>query len=97
MTDAVNHPSHYGGNTVYEVIKVLEAKLTHDQFVGFLRGNAIKYLMRAGRKTATTSEDLRKAEFYTKYEIDYAERRERGFVGEARVAMRADALGGKSS
>jgi hypothetical protein len=29
---------------------LMEAVLTHDEFVGFLKGNCIKYAMRAGRK-----------------------------------------------
>lgn len=28
----------------------MEMVLTHDEFVGFLKGNIIKYSMRAGRK-----------------------------------------------
>jgi hypothetical protein len=29
---------------------VMEALLTHEEFVGFLKGNVIKYAMRQGRK-----------------------------------------------
>ena len=29
---------------------VMEAVLTHDEFVGFLKGNCIKYCMRQGHK-----------------------------------------------
>jgi hypothetical protein len=29
---------------------VMEAVLTHDEFIGFLKGNCIKYCMRQGRK-----------------------------------------------
>ncbi len=61
-SDAVNHPSHYGGDTVYEVIKVLHAwGLEGDA----LLWNCIKYVARAGKKDrAKTIEDLRKARFY---------------------------------
>jgi hypothetical protein len=31
-SDDVNHPNHYGGDTTYEVIKVLRAWLTPDEF-----------------------------------------------------------------
>ena len=60
MSDAVNHPPHYGGDTTYEVIKVIEAwKL------GFCLGNAVKYIARAGKKVPGGElEDLRKAKFY---------------------------------
>lgn len=59
----VDHPSHYGGkDNPYEVIKVLEAWLTPDEYIGFLKGNAIKYLARHRQKGG--DEDLRKAEWY---------------------------------
>ena len=41
---------------------VMEAVLTHDEFVGFLKGNIIKYSLRAGRKDG--SDDAGKAEHY---------------------------------
>lgn len=65
VVETVNHPSHYGGDTVYEVIKVIKAwKL------GFSLGNAVKYIARAGRKDpAKTIEDLKKAIFYINDEI----------------------------
>lgn len=57
---AVNHPSHYGGeDNLYEAIKVIEA---HN--LGFHLGNAIKYILRAGKKTSDPTEDLNKAIFY---------------------------------
>jgi hypothetical protein len=64
---AVDHPSHYGGaDNPYEAIKVIEA---HQ--LGFHRGNAVKYLLRAGRKDpARTVEDLKKACWYINREIE---------------------------
>lgn len=41
---------------------VMEAVLSHDEFRGFLRGNIIKYSMRAGRKDG--SDDANKARHY---------------------------------
>lgn len=41
---------------------VMEAVLTHDEFIGFLKGNVIKYSMRAGRKEG--SDDAGKAQHY---------------------------------
>ena len=62
---AVNHPSHYGGeDNPYEAIKVIEA---HN--LGFHLGNAIKYILRAGKKTSDPTEDLNKAIFYLKRHI----------------------------
>lgn len=86
MSDLVNHPAHYGGDTVYETIKVLEAWLTPEQFIGFCRGNAIKYASRAGKK-GDAAEDMAKARFYTDYEVDYRRRLSTGQVGESRAAM----------
>jgi hypothetical protein len=41
---------------------VMESVLTRDEFVGFLKGNIIKYSMRAGRKEG--SDDANKARHY---------------------------------
>lgn len=40
----------------------MQSWMTHEQFIGFLRGNAIKYLARAERKGGL--EDYRKALHY---------------------------------
>lgn len=40
---------------------VMESVLSHDEFVGFLKGNIIKYSMRAGKKD---SDDAGKARHY---------------------------------
>jgi hypothetical protein len=57
--ETVNHPAHYGGDTVYEVIKVIEAWA-----LGFHLGNAVKYIARAGRKSTDQLVDLEKARWY---------------------------------
>ena len=61
MNDPINHPQHYteGG---LEVIDILQAKMTPEEFKGFLRGNVLKYIFRAHIKNRT--EDLRKAGWY---------------------------------
>jgi hypothetical protein len=41
---------------------VMQAVLTRDEFLGFLKGNIIKYSMRAGRKNG--SDDAGKAKHY---------------------------------
>jgi hypothetical protein len=68
MKEKVNHPQHYGGDTTYETIKVLEAWMSPEEFIGFLRGNAIKYLSRAGKKEDALV-DLQKAYWYLGREI----------------------------
>ena len=58
--EAVNNPKHYGGDTTYEAIKVIEA-----WELNFHLGNVIKYISRAGKKDLTkTKEDLLKAKWY---------------------------------
>lgn len=61
--ELVNHPEHYGGDTQYECIKVLKAWLSKDEYEGFLKGNAIKYLCRCGKKDSDLQE-LKKASWY---------------------------------
>ena len=53
--------SHYRRLTV-EPWAVMESILTHEEFVGFLKGNIIKYAMRQGRKEG--SDDAGKALHY---------------------------------
>ena len=61
--DLVNHPSHY---TAYKGIEVIQ--LTEQ--MNFNRGNAIKYIARAGLKHKDKEvEDLQKAIWYIKREI----------------------------
>ena len=42
--------------------EVMEAVLTYEEFIGFLKGNIIKYSLRAGRKEG--SDDIGKARHY---------------------------------
>ena len=60
--DPVNHPSHYCSGDI-ECIDAIASALGHDGIIDFCRGNAIKYLWRAGRK-GDMGEDLRKAAWY---------------------------------
>lgn len=56
------NPDYYktGG---MEVIDILRAKFTKEQFEGFLAGNVLKYTLRAGGKNG--AEDLKKAAWYS--------------------------------
>lgn len=69
--DAVNHPKHYTSGK-YEVIKVIEDKMTASQFIGFLIGNILKYIMRATLK-GDALQDYKKAKWYLDYLIEYLE------------------------
>lgn len=71
--ESVNHPAHYGGDTTYEVIKVLEEWNITD----FCIGNTIKLLARMGKKTEGTNADLielRKAAWYLNRKIQQKEK-----------------------
>lgn len=59
----VNHPTHYQGKDI-EAIDVIES---FD--LNFCLGNAIKYILRAGKK-GDKKEDLEKAVWYLNREIN---------------------------
>lgn len=68
MTEAVDHPDHYGGgDNPYEAIKVIEA-----WELGFNLGNTVKYINRAPHK-GRKLEDLKKALWYLDREIQNVE------------------------
>jgi uncharacterized protein DUF3310 len=60
--DSIDHPPHYKSGGL-EAIDVIEAF-----GLGFCLGNAIKYVLRAGRK-GDAGEDLKKARWYINREI----------------------------
>lgn len=62
-SEKIDHPAHYGGaENPYEAIKVIEHLGLGP---GFCKGNALKYLMRAGKKGGESElDDLRKARWY---------------------------------
>lgn len=61
MSDPVNSPAHYTTGKV-ECIDAIESALSPEEFKGYLRGNAIKYLWRYRHKGGL--EDLKKANWY---------------------------------
>lgn len=65
--DEVKHPSHYCFSE-YEPRKVI-----YSWGLNFNRGNAVKYLARAGRKLDEI-EDLKKAIQYIEFEIEELEK-----------------------
>lgn len=63
--DNVNHPAHYTDGKI-EVIDYIQ-----DKCFNFCRGNAIKYISRAGKKDKSKEiEDLQKAVWYLNKEIE---------------------------
>ena len=63
MTDQVNHTPHYTQGGI-ECIDAIQAALTADEFRGYCKGNALKYVWRERSKGG--DQDLRKAEWYLK-------------------------------
>lgn len=65
----VNHPQHYKSNGGLEVINVIEAFE-----LNFHLGNAIKYILRAGKKE-NEIKDLHKAMWYLKRHTNEVEKK----------------------
>lgn len=64
VDDPVNHPAHYTDGKI-EVID-----FNDDKELNFNRGNAVKYIARAGKKSKDTEiQDLEKAAWYLNHEI----------------------------
>ena len=72
--DAAINPAHYQSESGVECIDAIHAALGDEQFKGYLRGNAIKYLWRAEQK-GSPLENAQKCAWYVKrliaeYELD---------------------------
>ncbi len=71
--DLINAPPHYriGGLDVNS--DILRRKLTPKEYLGWLKGNVIKYTLRAGHKgdKGTEIQDVAKAEFYAQRLIEH--------------------------
>lgn len=57
--DIINKPNHYNGT---ECLDAMQKMMTHEQFIGFLRGNVFKYQWRYEKKNGL--EDLKKSQWY---------------------------------
>jgi len=61
MPETINHPDHYNAGAI-ECIDAIEAALTPEEFRGFCKGNALKYIWRQRHKGQDSS--LAKAAWY---------------------------------
>ena len=68
----VERPPHYNKGSI-ECIDSIEAMLTSEEFIGYLRGNSLKYRWRM-RYKGKAIEDLKKAEWYDNKLLDFLER-----------------------
>ena len=82
VDDAVNHPSHY---TQYHGLEIID--LTEQ--MNFNKGNAVKYIARAGFKGGPEKEieDLEKAQWYISREL---ERIQNNLTGPLREAVKEE-------
>ena len=71
LNDNVNSPSHYNSGSV-ECIEAIEAMLSPEEFVGYLRGNSLKYRWRF-RYKGKPIEDLNKANWYEERLLKFME------------------------
>ena len=62
LNDPVN-PNYYKKTYAKEVIDLLQASLTPEEFKGYCKGNMLKYRFRAGYK-GDRDEDLKKSNWY---------------------------------
>lgn len=60
--DDVERPQHYGLGKV-ECIEAIEASMSHEEYLGYLKGSALKYLWRY-RYKGKPLQDLNKAQWY---------------------------------
>ena len=71
IADNVNNPSHYNSGSV-ECIDAIEAMLSPEEYVGYLRGNSLKYRWRF-RYKGKPVEDLQKANWYEQRLLTFIE------------------------
>jgi len=70
VSDAIHQPAHYKAGGI-ETIAYIKAKLTPEQYQGYLVGNVIKYISRYRHKNGV--EDLKKARVYLDWLIEEME------------------------
>ena len=90
MVDMVNKPPHYmvGG---IESIEVIKAKLTPEQFEGYLMGSKMAYDLRYPFK-GNYVQDLRKANWYAEKLIELQLERESEAVNPPEIAAQLQRL-----
>ena len=67
--DDVSKPAHYNNGSM-ECIDAIRGMLSHEEYIGYLRGNSLKYRWRF-RYKGKPVEDLRKARWYEDRLLNY--------------------------
>lgn len=66
--DPVKHPTHYRVWEGLEAIDAIKALLTREEYIGYLKGNLLKYRLRAGKKDSSKIEqDISKSLQYEEF------------------------------
>lgn len=81
MNNETTKPTYYAGTDGKDLItRMQEGLLTEEETKGFMKGNVLKYVIRAGKKSDSPLEDLNKAKTYIerliKFETELADREE---------------------
>ena len=76
--DMINHPNHYQMKNGLEVIEIIDAVT---DVKAYCKGNIIKYVCREDKKNGI--EDLKKADWYIQYLIDYKQKELKGEIDAA--------------
>lgn len=66
MVDKKSEPEYYSGNGCSPLTAMKKGLISHEEYIGFLKGNVIKYVVRAGKKDNAV-EDIGKAIDYLQY------------------------------
>ena len=68
LSASEHYDEHYASMVGLEPIELMQIVLSYDEFIGFLKGNIIKYTMRAGKKEGEDAEkDAAKAKRYVEW------------------------------
>ena len=77
MSDNIN-PEHYKSGGI-ETIEYIRAKMTKEEFYGYIKGNVMKYVSRVDKKSdklLDKIDDLKKAQWYLNRLIEITTREE---------------------
>lgn len=59
----MEQPQYYGGNGLSPIDSMKQGLVSHEEYIGFLKGNVIKYVVRCGKKDDAVA-DINKAIHY---------------------------------
>ena len=82
----MSEPDYYAGNGLSPLSAFKQGLLSEEEYIGFLKGNIIKYVVRAGKKDDATK-DMNKC-------IDYCHHLQRYYVENNNTSSLSDMLQG---